>query len=182
MTQRKGIAELISAFEIVAEDMRDAHLYLVGDGPERKLFERQARQSRWCDQIHFEGFQAFPQAYMISADVFVLASRRESFGLVLIEARQAGCAIVATDVDGVAEALDGGKAGLLVPSRNIPALAAAIGRLLGSTQERDAWRSRARNGLEMYRIRVMASEVQSIYDELVGEGSLRSASRVALPK
>ena len=107
-----------------------AHLYLVGDGPERELFERQARRSRWSDRIHFEGFQTVPQAYMLSADVFVLASRRESFGLVLIEARQAGCAIVATNVDGVAEALDGGRAGMLVPPRNVPSLAVALTRML----------------------------------------------------
>ena len=95
MNHRKGIAELISAFEIAGTKFPDAHLYLVGDGPERALFETQAHKSQCRERIHFEGFQSVPQAYMLSADVFVLASRRESFDLVLIEARQAGCAIVA---------------------------------------------------------------------------------------
>ena len=109
MSQRKGIDVLISVFEQIGREFQDAHLYLVGDGPDRQQFERQAANSQWSERIHFEGYQAVPQAYMLSADVFVLASRRESFGLVLIEAREAGCAIVATDVDGVSEALDGGS-------------------------------------------------------------------------
>ena len=50
------------------------------------------------NRIHFEGFQAEPQRYMLATDIFVLASHCESFGLVLTEAREAGCAIIASDV------------------------------------------------------------------------------------
>jgi glycosyltransferase involved in cell wall biosynthesis len=167
MTHRKGIEELLTAFEIVGQEMRNAHLYIVGDGPDREIFERQAQQSSWHHRIHFEGYQAVPQTYMLGADVFVLASRRESFGLVLIEAREAGCAIVATDVDGIAEALDGGRAGLLVPALNVRALAEALCQLLGSEDERSAWQSRAQEGIAMYRVQYMASEVSDVYDELV---------------
>lgn len=166
MSHRKGIEELLSAFEVVGQEIPQAHLYLVGDGPERGLFEEQARGSKWFDRIHFEGFQALPQAYMLSADVFVLASRRESFGLVLIEARQAQCPIVATDVDGVAEALDGGVAGLLVHSRNIEELADSLCRLIESEEECKLWRGRALKGIEKYHVQFMASEVRSVYGEL----------------
>jgi glycosyltransferase involved in cell wall biosynthesis len=166
MTSRKGIEELISAFEIVAHDFPAANLYMVGDGPERQRFEEQARQSSYANRIHFEGFQPLPQAYMLSADVFVLASRRESFGLVLIEAREAGCAIVATDVDGISEALDGGLAGILVPPRNVLALAGAIRRLLANDEELNCWRSRAQKGIEEYPAGLMACEVLDVYKEL----------------
>jgi glycosyltransferase involved in cell wall biosynthesis len=176
MSHRKGIEELLSAFEIVGSESPSAHLYLVGDGPQRELFEEQASRSRWRDRIHFEGFQPVPQAYMLSADVFVLASRRESFGLVLIEARQAGCAIVATNTDGVSEALDGGTAGMLVPVRDVSALADAVCKLLGDETERKAWQGNALRGIEMYQVHRMASDVQSIYDELVGVGNWRSVS------
>jgi glycosyltransferase involved in cell wall biosynthesis len=169
MTSRKGIEELIDAFEIVARDIPGSHLYLVGDGPERKRFEDQARESEHFSRIHFEGFQSLPQAYMLGADVFVLASRRESFGLVLIEARQAGCAIVATDVDGIAEALDGGLAGVLVPVRNVNALAGAIRRMLGSAEERYLWQSRARQGVDNYTIGLMACEIQAVYEEVTAK-------------
>ncbi|TCK72049.1 glycosyltransferase family 4 protein [Acidipila rosea] len=178
MYHNKGIAELISAFEIAAERCTGAQLYLVGDGPDRRVFEEQARSSKWSKQIHFEGFQAIPQAYMMSADVFVLASRRESFGLVLIEAREAGCAIIASRTDGTAEALDEGRAGLLVPPENVPALADALCRLLGDDHERRMWQQRAMQGVEAFRVEVMAAEVLAVYCELVRPDAI---VKVALP-
>jgi len=83
MYQRKGIAELIAAFSQVAADFPTAHLYLVGDGPDRSSFEAQAQQTAVADRIHFEGFQPEPQRYLLSTDIFVLASHQEPFGLAL---------------------------------------------------------------------------------------------------
>jgi glycosyltransferase involved in cell wall biosynthesis len=181
MNQRKGIEELIDAFEIVARDFQDAQLYLVGDGPDRKQFERQADGTGCRDRIHFEGYQTLPQAYMLSADVFVLASRRESFGLVLIEAREAGCAIVATDVDGVSEALDGGHSGMLVPPRDSAALASALCRMLGSPAEREQWRIQARQNIDEFSVSQMASELTAIYSELIAaDPATQSVSQFAL--
>jgi glycosyltransferase involved in cell wall biosynthesis len=182
MNHRKGIAELIEAFEVVGAQFGDVHLYLVGDGPERTLFESQAQRSNWRDRIHFEGFQHTPQAYMLSADVFVLASRRESFGLVLIEARHVGCAIVASDIDGVAEALDGGEAGMLVPPQNPTALAEAFSKLLVSEDERHKWQERASQGIEAFHVSVMAREVESVYQELVREKHWRPVSELVFPE
>lgn len=167
MSHRKGIEELIAAFELVGKEIPEAHLYLVGNGPQRELFEDIARRSSVRERIHFEGFQSEPRAYMLSADVFVLASRRESFGLVLIEARQAGCAIVATDVDGVAEALDWGRAGILVPPRNVRAMAIALRDLIGDEAERREWQASGRVGIANYRVGVMAAEILSLYEELI---------------
>jgi glycosyltransferase involved in cell wall biosynthesis len=182
MNHRKGISELLAAFEITGEKFRGVHLYLVGDGPERALFEEQAHKSRWRDRIHFEGFQSVPQAYMLSADVFVLASRRESFGLVLIEARQAGCAIVASDIDGIAEALDGGRAGLLVPPQNVPALTTALCKLLASERERYLWQCNALQNIEAFRVSTMAREIETIYHELVQQKNWKVFSEAVLPK
>jgi len=179
MTRRKGIEELLTAFYEVASKFPEAHLYLVGDGPERRWFELLARRSSNCRRIHFEGYRAVPQAYMLSADVFVLAARRESFGLVLLEARAAGCAIVATNADGIAEALDRGRCGILVPPRNASALAAALCHMLENEQERMEWRRRARLGIENYSIERMAHEVRDVYDEIVGENSWHESPGIA---
>jgi glycosyltransferase involved in cell wall biosynthesis len=171
MNQRKGVEELIAAFNEAGRKFPAAHLYLVGDGPERRRFEQLAETSALRARIHFEGFQAVPQAYMLSTDVFVLAARRESFGLVLIEARAAGCAIVATNADGIGEALDDGAAGILVEPRNASALAQAICRLLRSEAERREWQRRARAGIEKFCIDRMAREVTGVYAELIRKRS-----------
>jgi glycosyltransferase involved in cell wall biosynthesis len=179
MNRRKGIEELLAAFDVVASKFPSAHLYLVGDGPERGWFELLARRSPYRRQIHFEGYKAVPQAYMLSADVFVLAARRESFGLVLLEARAAGCAIVATNADGIVEALDHGRSGMMVPPRDASALAGALCHLLGSEGERMEWRRRGKLGIEEYSIERMAHEVGDVYDEMVGEKRWRETPGVA---
>jgi glycosyltransferase involved in cell wall biosynthesis len=167
MNYRKGISELISAFEHVSTRVPGCHLYLVGNGPDRKHFEAQAAASPYASHIHFEGFQPNPFPYMKAAHVFVLASRRDSFGLVLTEARQCDCAIVATNVDGIPEALDGGQAGLLVPPQDVSALASAILSVLESPTEHARLKSGARHNLERFRVERMAAQITDVYGPLV---------------
>ena len=163
MNTRKGIDELLQAFERVAARHAEAHLYLVGDGPERARFEVIARAGAAPSRVHFTGFLRDPMPHLRAADVFVLASRRESFPIVIGEARAAGCAIVATDVDGVRESLDGGRAGVLVPARDPVALADAIDRLLGDPTLRARQAAAAREGLEHYRVERMVGETVALY-------------------
>ena len=163
MNARKGIEELLQAFERVAVRYPGAHLYLVGDGPQRAAFETIARAGAAADRVHFAGFLRDPMPHLRAADLFVLASRRESFPIVIGEARAAGCAIVATDVDGVRESLDGGRAGLLVPPRDAVALAAAIDRLLDDPALRTRQAAAAREGLEHYRVERMVDETVALY-------------------
>jgi glycosyltransferase involved in cell wall biosynthesis len=167
MNRRKGIAELIAAFEQVCLRVPECHLYLVGGGPNRREFEALAAASSVGGRIHFEGFQPEPVAYMKAASVFVLASRRDSFGLVLTEARRCGCAIVATDVDGIPEALDHGEAGLLVPARNPAALAGAITHLLINRDAVSRLRARAVQNLDSFRVDRVAGQMTEVYRELL---------------
>ena len=171
MMHRKGIAELITAFEILLPTVPDAHLYLVGEGPERLLFEAQAAASPAASHIHFEGLQLDPRPYLLASEIFVLASRRESFGLAIIEARQAGCAIIASDVDGIPELLGHGSLGLLVPPQNPPALAEAIRTLLNDPDRRNTLRQRAREHLEPFTTTRMAAEVFAVYQEVTEPSS-----------
>lgn len=168
MYHRKGIAELIAAFTQIAEECPTAHLYLVGDGPDRDHFILQAQQTAVSDRIHFEGFQPTPQGYLQSTDVFVLASHREPFGLVLSEAREAGCAIVASYVDGIPEALDQGHAGILIPPANVDALSQTITELLLQPQLLKTWRERSQQNLVWLQVDRVLQETLLVYQELVG--------------
>ena len=168
MSHRKGIAELIEAFTLLAREFPDAHLYLIGEGPERELFEQQAATSPTHQNIHFLGFQATPQRFMLAADIFVLASRRDSCPLVLAEAREAGCAIVASDVDGIPEALDHGEAGILVPVQNPTKLSDALSSLLRDPVLRQTWAEKARSGLDRFTVSRMSADFVDIYRDLAG--------------
>lgn len=178
MFQRKGIAELIAAFERVAVTAPDAHLYLVGNGPDLPKFVAQAQRTAVADRIHFEGFQPQPSRYLTATDIFVLASHREPFGLVLSEARAAKCAIVASRVDGIPEALDSGEAGLLVPPGHTEALANTISQLLNEPSLLNAWKMRSYQNLEWTQVSRMHQETLAVYQELkpIREKSLTAAA------
>jgi glycosyltransferase involved in cell wall biosynthesis len=164
--ERKGIDVLIRAFAHIADAHPDAHLYLVGEGPERAALETLAASFACVARIHFEGFTTDTTPYLRACDVFVLASHRESFPLALIEAREAGCPIVSTDVDGAREALDGGNAGLLVPPGDAPALAAAIDRFLASDALRAEYRARTAVNIAYFSAERMARETLRAYEAL----------------
>ncbi|WP_353932245.1 glycosyltransferase family 4 protein [Okeanomitos corallinicola TIOX110] len=166
MYTRKGIIELIEAFQIINKNFPQAHLYLVGDGPDRSVFESIVKNlGNLSQNIHFEGFQPEPQRYMLSTDIFVLASHCESFGLVLTEAREAGCAIIASDVDGIPETLDHRQAGILVPPKDSQTLANTLTELLNNPQQLQTWKIRAQQNLERFSVQRVSDETLDVYHE-----------------
>jgi glycosyltransferase involved in cell wall biosynthesis len=167
LMHRKGIAELIEAFSGISAEYPAVHLYIVGGGDELEYFQMLAGRSGVSDRIHFEGFHPDPRPWLKAADVFVLASRRESFGLAVLEAREAGCAIIATNVDGIPELLDRGRCGILVPPNDPAALAEQMGRLLGDQDLRQRLRSEAQLGLGSFTVSRMTDEVLNVYRELL---------------
>lgn len=169
MYQRKGITELIAAFVQIAADFPEAHLYLIGEGPDRPMFETQARATTVAERIHFLGFQPQPQRYLQATDIFVLASHQEPFGLVLSEAREAGCAIIASNIDGIPEALDQGAAGCLVPPKDSAAIAAALIDLLQCPQQLQTWKDRAQCNLGWLSVSRVHQETLAVYQELIAE-------------
>jgi len=177
MYTRKGIAELIAAFTKIASDFPQAHLYLVGNGPDISVFEAIVENipcTKLRQRIHFEGFQPEPQRYMLASDIFVLASHCESFGLVLTEAREAGCAIVASDVDGIPETLDHRQAGILVPPKDSQTLAAALAQLLSNPVHLQYWKHRAKQNLERFKAARVHEETMTVYRELVKNYNVRT--------
>jgi glycosyltransferase involved in cell wall biosynthesis len=164
---RKGVDDLITAFQMVCTRVPAAYLYLVGDGPCRRTYEEMALQTGFGDRIQFCGSQADPRPYLLGSDLFVLASHSEPAGLVLTEAREAGCAIIATCVDGIPEMLDGGKAGILVPPRRPDLLAGAIIEVLGDKARLAEMRARARSNLDHFTVDRAAKEYLSVYSSVL---------------
>ncbi|AKG22679.1 glycosyltransferase family 4 protein [Calothrix sp. 336/3] len=169
MYERKGIAELIAAFANIAEQFPQANLYLVGNGPDRQSFETQAQATSVSDRIHFTGFQSEPQHYLVGADIFVLASHKDPCPLVLSEAREAKCAIIATNVDGIPQALEYGKAGILVPPQDSPTLATALTDLLNHPEKLQEWQGKAGENLDWLNVKRVNQETMAIYEGLIAE-------------
>jgi glycosyltransferase involved in cell wall biosynthesis len=164
---RKGVDDLITAFKMVSTRVPRAFLYLVGDGPYRNAYQGIASQTGFGDRIFFCGFQADPRPYFLGSDIFVLASHAEPGALVLAEAREAGCAIIATAVGGIPEMLDGGRAGILVPPRRPDLLADAIAKVLSDKALSADLRARSRLNLEHFHVDRAAKECESVYNSML---------------
>jgi glycosyltransferase involved in cell wall biosynthesis len=139
----KDFGTLLEAFARVRRT-RTARLMVLGEGGEREALARQARRLRVDGDVEFPGFVANPFAYMARAGVFVLTSRYEALGNVLVEALACGCSVVSTDCPvGPAEVLDGGRYGRLVPVGDVEALAGAIAAALDSPDAPERLEKRA---------------------------------------
>ncbi|WOD39262.1 glycosyltransferase family 4 protein [Nodosilinea sp. E11] len=168
---RKGHIELIKAFEKIAARFPKAHLYLVGDGSGRAQIEAAANQTSVTHRIHFEGFQPEPQKYLLSSDIFVLASHREPFGLAIAEAREAGCAVIASNVDGIPEVVERGKAGILFEAQNVDALATVIADLLGDQKKLEFWQQQAKKNLGWLKVDRLVQETLAVYQQLTPDNT-----------
>jgi glycosyltransferase involved in cell wall biosynthesis len=169
MYVHKGVGVLLEAFAALVREGRDhgATLYLVGEGPDRPAFQELASSLGIEDRVVWAGFRPDAYAWIQSADVFVLPSLQETFGLVLAEARQAGVAIVAADTGGVPEAIDGGRAGRLVPPGDAPGLADALHAVLGDETERARLQAAAAAHTDWLTVERMHQDVLSVYDDLL---------------
>jgi glycosyltransferase involved in cell wall biosynthesis len=120
-----------------------------------------------AERIRFEGFQSNIAAVLSDADVKVLPSLWEGFGLVLLEAMAVGKPVVASAVDAVPEVVVDGETGLLVPPGQAEPLASAVVRVLTDRDFADrlgrAGRERVR---ERFALDQMVSETDAVYREL----------------
>lgn len=162
---RKGLADLFAAFEIVHRQHPAARLHIVGGGPFEDTYRGVVAKLACRAAVTFEGSKRDPYPWMLGADIFVLPSHADPAPLVLPEAREAGCAIVASRVDGIPELLEGGVAGILVPARDPDALAAALSGLVAANGALEHWRKQSQHRINHLKIARVARETVDVYDE-----------------
>lgn len=127
LVPHKGIADLIEAVSRLPDPQKKVIVAIAGDGPERGSLT--ALASRLGVHVIFLGAVPDTADLYASADVFVLPSYLEGFGLVYVEAAFHGVPSIGTNVGGVPDAIVDGETGLLVSPGDHDAIAAAIQRL-----------------------------------------------------
>lgn len=167
LNKRKGQKYLIEAAKILADaGTLNFKLVFVGDGPERKYYEKLA--APLGDKVLFLGRKKEIAKLMTAADIFVLPSEREAFGLVLLEAGVACLPIIASNVGGIPEIIDDGKIGILVPSENPQVLAEAINKLLQNPEIAKSLAHSAKSKVEMhFNAKTMAGKTAEVYDKVL---------------
>lgn len=144
LVKEKAFDTLLRAFSLLVKHV-EAKLIILGEGPERRRLETISCELGVQDRVDFVGFVVNPYAYLSRARVFVLSSRWEGFGNVLVEAMAVGTPIVATNCPfGPREILEEGRWGTLVPVDDPQALSEAIRATLDSKAHRSDLKQRAR--------------------------------------
>jgi glycosyltransferase involved in cell wall biosynthesis len=173
---RKGLVDLVEAMPAVARAVPGVRFAIVGDGPLRPWMAQRVAQLGLADQVDFMGWRDDVTELMWRFDLFALPSRRESFGLVFLEAMACRCPLVGTRVDGIPEVVSDGVTGHLVAPGDPAALAAAVVDLLLDADEAARFGDAGRRRVEAcFDDRRMAADYNALYLRLLGQASPAAA-------
>jgi len=149
----KGFDLLLDAVSRIAANQPDWDLTIWGEGSERAALEAQIQRLGLQDRVFLPGATTDPLGVMQAAHLFVLSSRYEGFGNVLIEAMASGLPVVSFDCpSGPAEIIQDGVNGVLIPPQDVEQLAAVLDRLITNDGERQSLAAHSRVGLERFGI------------------------------
>ena len=140
----KRVMDVVEVFHRVHTEI-PSRLLLVGDGPDRPKVERHCRECDLCDAITFIGNLPLVEEVLVDADLFLLPSETESFGLAALEALACEVPVIATAVGGLPEVVRDGANGYLLPVGDVEGMAAAA---LGLLRDEELRREFSRNARE----------------------------------
>jgi N-acetyl-alpha-D-glucosaminyl L-malate synthase BshA len=162
------VLDVIGTFQRVQQKV-PSRLILVGDGPERGKVEQYCREHRICGAISFIGSFPLVEEVLVGADLFLLPSESESFGLSALEAMACEVPVVASDAGGLPEVVADGETGYLLPVGDVEGMAAAALKLLadGDLHRRFAAASR-RRAVEVFGQGAVVGRYRAIYQRLTG--------------
>jgi glycosyltransferase involved in cell wall biosynthesis len=162
----KAIDMAIDVVAMLAQQDRDVHLIVVGEGPEEPLLSRHAGSRRVADRIHFAGPHHNVGPWLDVFDIYINSSISEGMNLAILEAMAAGLPSVVTDVGANALLVGGDDAcGQVVPVGDRLAMVSAIESLINDTERlRKMSHNAIRRHASRYATDVMASNYQTAYD------------------
>lgn len=171
LSEEKGLRFLLQAASRLRREGLQVKLLLVGEGPEREVLERMAREED-SDFVVFAGFQTDIGRWLRIFDVFVLPSLTEGTPLALLEAMAAGVPIVATAVGGVPAIISDGVNGKLVPPADVVALGEGVRQILVDSELQERFRDAGKNTIrQKYCIEQWCRSIENIYLETLSSST-----------
>ncbi len=163
LVKRKGFEYLIRALENLEEDVE---VLIIGDGREHHALVELTEGLGLQRRVHFLGQVSEREKFrfLACADVYVLSSLHEGFGIVLQEAMQVGLPVVATNHGGQVDLIGDGLNGILVAPRDAGAIAKAAARLLENHDLRERMGARNRADIRKYSIDVIVDRYLTLAD------------------
>lgn len=172
MIPRKGLPDLITAFDALYQENPSLKLQLLGDGSQRSELEAQAQGQASAGAIEFLGFRSDRLELLSNFSLFVMTSSLEGIPRCLMEAIAVGVPVVAYDIPGVDQLIEHGKTGMLAPHGDKAALVACCKEVLENPELAATLIENGRKRVdETYSAARMAREYESLFAELIGRAS-----------
>jgi len=162
----KRVEDVIRIYEKVSKRVR-AKLLLIGDGPERKLMEDLSRQLKVCDGIRFLGKQEAVEELLAIADLFILPSENESFGLAALEAMACEVPVISSNAGGLPEVNIDGVTGYVCEVGDVDTMADRCIELMEDETSLAVFRKNAFMQAQRFDINHILPEYEKYYMDII---------------
>jgi L-malate glycosyltransferase len=162
----KRVPEVVSVFHRILNSGIDAKLLMVGDGPDRKKAESRCRELGICDKVRFLGKQEQVEEVLSIADLFLIPSGSETFGLAALEAMSCSVPVVSSNIGGLPEVNIHGETGYLCDLDDIDCMAEYSVKILKNEKLHAEMAKNARRRAEMFELYKLVEEYENYYDEV----------------
>ena len=166
----KGVHLVLEALPAVLQEVPNLFYLVIGDGPQRSALQRAAYRLGVAGRVEFLGYLPPEEVfrYLSVAEVFVLPSSNESFGIAYLEAMAMGTPVIACRGQGPEDFVEDGQTGLLIPPEDVASLREAMLRLLLQTREaRRMSQAARRKAFSEFSWERNASSYIALYEEVV---------------
>jgi glycosyltransferase involved in cell wall biosynthesis len=168
LNPQKNFALFLDIAAQLAPRFPDLHFLLAGDGPEEQMLREKASALGIANRVTFSGYVADTRLVYLAADVLLMPSRYEGLPMTLLEAMAMGLPVVASKLDGIAEVIDDGGEGFLVPSDDAALFVERTAVLLADAELSSRISKNARAKIEAsFSVERMTSAVEDIYDRFL---------------
>jgi N-acetyl-alpha-D-glucosaminyl L-malate synthase BshA len=162
----KRVSDVVRIFAKAREQI-PCKLLLVGEGPERLFIQQLVKELKLREDVLFLGEVDYIEQILRCADLFLLPSEQESFGLVALEAMNCGVPVIAARTGGIPEVIVHDETGFLFPVGEINAMAQAAIELLRDSQKHRRFAGAARQRARQFAIDNIMPEWEGYYQEIM---------------
>lgn len=179
----KGPEVLLDAFRRLSANETNLKLVFVGKGDLETPLRRRSQRWGLANRVVFAGWRDDIPEVLSSFDIFVLPSRNEGMGRVLVEAMAAGRPIIASKVGGIPSLVENGKTGLLVPPGDAAALVRSLEWMLQNPDDARRMGRRGRGRCRGFSTESMVSKIDAIYRKAFSSrAAMAAGARAVLPQ
>jgi N-acetyl-alpha-D-glucosaminyl L-malate synthase BshA len=159
----KRVPEVVTIFDRILKHGIAAKLLLVGDGPERQRTEQQCRDLGICDHVRFLGKLDQVEDVLSIADLFLIPSGSETFGLAALEAMSCSVPVISSNIGGLPEVNVQGETGFLCDLDDIDCMAKNAVEILTNPELHDRMSKNARKRAELFNQDLVVNQYEDYY-------------------